>query len=321
MPTAEQLPDVVGDEEGWKDALRRLLPIGADDAASPADTAVTVDQVDHAVAEDTFKVNTIVELRESPYVRLLGTVSLHGARGEEPLNAQTSEVNRSVVNRASELIAFLALNPGANAVEVHAALWPTNDPTGKKAQQSRNGLVTRARKGLSNSDVGEPFLPPVGTKGYCLHPEIRSDWDVGLELIGNDITQTSSAKLASALRLVDGQPISGVKDKNYVWAERLRQEMIAAIGDAAHELATRSLRTGDINHARLAAAIGRQVDPINELFWRDALRAEHQAGDPKGVDRVVAQLENHLESFEDDYEPEPETTQLIREIREHAIAS
>ena len=339
VPAAEQLPDVVNDgEDDWKDALRRLLPVGADEAAAPAEepntvepapvaqepvpvaVAVVVDQVD-APLENTFEGNPIVQLRQAPYVRLLGTVSLHGARGEEPRNAQTSEVNRSVVNRATELIAFLALNPGANAVEVHAALWPTNDPTGKKAQQSRNGLVTRARKWLGNSDAGEPFLPPVGTKGYRLHSEIRSDWDVWLELIGDDVTQTSTANLASALRLVDGQPISGVKDKNYIWAERIRQEMIAAIGDAAHELATRSLRTGDINHARLAAAIGRQVDPINELFWRDALRAEHQAGDPKGFDRIVAQLENHLESFEDGYEAEPETTQLIREIREHAMAS
>lgn len=319
VPAAEQLPDVVDDgEDDWKDALRRLLPAGAGDAATPV---VDDDQVESSVDDDTFEGNPIVQLRQFPYVRLLGTVSLHGARGEEPRNAQTSEVNRSVVNRATELIAFLALNPGANAVEVHAALWPTNDPTGKKAQQSRNGLVTRARKWLGNSDAGEPFLPPVGTKGYRLHPEIRSDWDVWLELIGDDVTTTSTANLASALRLVDGQPISGVKDKNYIWAERIRQEMIAAIGDAAHELATRSLRTGDINHARLAAAIGRQVDPINELFWRDALRAEHQAGDPKGVDRVVAQLENHLESFEDGYEAEPETTQLIREIREHALAS
>jgi LysM repeat protein/DNA-binding SARP family transcriptional activator len=315
----EQLPDVADDgEDDWKNALRRLLPA---DVEKNVTTAAEAPAVSTIAEENTFEGNPVVQLRQAPYIRLLGTVGLHNARGDEPRTAQSSSVNRSVVNRATELIAFLALNPGANAIEVHAALWPTNDPTGKQAQQSRNGLVTRARKWLGNSDAGDPFLPPVGTKGYRLSAEVRSDWDVWLELIGGDVTKTSTANLSSALRLVEGQPISGVKDKNYIWAERIRQEMIAAIGDAAHELATRSLRTGDIRNARLAATIGREVDPINELFWRDALRAEHQAGDPKGVDRVVAQLENHLESFEDGYEAEPETTQLIREIREHALAS
>jgi nucleoid-associated protein YgaU/DNA-binding SARP family transcriptional activator len=328
VPSVDQLVDVVDDaEDDWKDALRRLLPVGADEDEDTAPAAAELEETTVAVQapadvdEDSFEGNPIVQLRQAPHVRLLGTVGLHGARGEEPRTAQTSTVNRSVVNRATELIAFLALNPGANAVEVHAALWPTNDPTGKQAQQSRNGLVTRARKWLGNSDDGAPFLPPVGTKGYRLAPQVRSDWDVWLELIGDDVTTTPTKKLAAALRLVDGQPFSGVKDKNYIWAERIRQEMIAAIGDAAHELATRSLRAGDIKNARLAAAIGREVDPINELFWRDALRAEHQAGDAKGVDRVVAQLENHLQGFEDGYEAEPETAQLIREIRSHAMAS
>ena len=41
-----------------------------------------------------------------------------------------------------------------------------------------------------------------------------------------------------------------------------------------------------------------------------------------GFDRVVAQLEEHLESFEDGYEAEPETQELIEAIRaRHAVAS
>ena len=100
---------------------------------------------------------------------------------------------------------------------------------------------------------------------------------------GTDPTTATTENLVRALGLVKGQPISGVKEKYYVWAETLRQEMIAAIGDAAHELATRALREGNTRNARLAAAIGRMVDPINEVFWRDALRAEHMAGDSAGV--------------------------------------
>ena len=81
--------------------------------------------------------------------------------------------------------------------------------------------------------------------------------------IGDDPTATRTENLVQALGMVKGQPISGVKEKYYVWAETLRQEMIAAIGDAAHELATRALREGNTRNARLAAAIGRMVDEFS----------------------------------------------------------
>ena len=57
------------------------------------------------------------------------------------------------------------------------------------------------------------------------------------------------------------------------------------------------------------------VDPINETLWRDAMLAEHQAGDLKGFDRVVTQLEDYLESFGEGYEAEPETQELVEKVR------
>lgn len=318
------------DDDSWKDELRRLLPPEsfASRAPQPVDeeipaAAETINQVDvdEVTEEETVAAATVTPLHTSPYIRLLGTVALHGARGEEPRTPKTSETNRSAVARATELVAFLSLNRGANAVEVHQAFWPAADPSGSKASTNRNALTHKARKWLGNNDAGEPYLPPVGSEGYRLHEDVRSDWDLWLELVGDDPSKASTDDLVQALKLVDGQPFSGVKERYYVWAERIRQEMIASIGDAAHELATRALRTRDVANARLAATIGRQVDPVNETLWRDALRAEHQAGDIRGVERVVKQLEDYLESFEDGYEAEPETQQLIAEVRQLAHAS
>lgn len=252
----------------------------------------------------------------TPWVQLLGTVQLHNAQGQEPRTPQTSEINRSAVARATELIAFLALNPGATAVAVHDALWTGKDPSGKQAQSSRNGLASKARRWLGDSLTGEKFFPAVGANGYRLHESVRTDWDVWKELIGPNVSLTSTENLIAALRMVHGQPFAGVKEKYYGWAEVLRQEMIAAIGDAAHELVSRSLMSGRTAEARLAAAIGRQIDPVNERLWRDALRAEHQAGDIAGFERVVTQLEQHLDSFEDGYEAEPETQELISQARD-----
>jgi len=300
------------DDDSWKDALRSMLPPRETPAAATPITAPI-----QAVDEPT---DPFEQLRTSPFVRLLGPVSLEGATGPEPRSPQ-SGVDRSTINRATELIAFLTLNPGANAVQVHNALWPGKDPSGDKAAKSRNGLTSRARRWLGNTLDGAPYFPPVGTQGYRLHDDVRSDWDLWLDLVGEDVTTTPTKKLIAALKLVDGQPFGGVKDKYYVWAERIRQEMIASIGDAAHELATRSLKHGDVASARLAGAIGRQVDPVNEILWRDALLAEHQADDVAGAERIFAQFEEQLDAFEDGYEPEPETQQLIDEIRSrHAIA-
>lgn len=259
----------------------------------------------------------IVDLR-SPRLQLLGAVNVLNPQGEAPSNLQQWNSQRL---RAIELIAFVATHPEASTEQVHDALWPGSDPA--KGTSSRNRLTTAARRWLGKDAAGHSYLVPA-TKGiYGLTDTFTSDWDDWVSLVGNDPANATTENLVRALGLVKGQPISGVKDKYYVWSETLRQEMIAAIGDAAHELATRALREGSTRNARMAAAIGRMVDPINEVFWRDALRAEHMAGDASGVERLVTQLEHALTQIDPDYaEPEAETEELIAQLRRrHAIAS
>lgn len=285
-----------------------------------APTADTVGTAEISVDDNAHHLSTlapIVDLR-SPRLQLLGPVTVLNPQGEAPSNAQQWNSQRL---RAIELIAFVATHPEASTEQVHDALWPGSDPA--RGTSSRNRLTTAARRWLGKDRDGHSYLVPA-TKGvYALTDTFASDWDEWLALIGTDPTTGTTENLVRALGLVKGQPISGVKEKYYVWAETLRQEMIAAIGDAAHELATRALREGNTRNARLAAAIGRMVDPINEVFWRDALRAEHMAGDSAGVERLVTQLEHALTQIDPDYaEPEPETEELIEQLRRrHAVAS
>jgi len=290
-----------------------VTPDAAEEIPSPVAEVAAAADVDEAAAaevnvEDLFPAGV-------PWLQILGPVQLHNAQGPEPRTPQTSEINRSAVVRSTELLAFLALNPGASAISVHDALWPGKLATGKQAQQNRNGLASKARKWIGVSADEEEWFPKVGAQGYRLHESVRTDWDVWKELVGEDLTKTSTENLIAALRLVQGQPFSGVRDKYYRWAEVLRTEIIQAIGDAAHELVTRSLRTGRIADARLAATVGRQIDPVNETLWRDAMRAESLAGDKDAFERIVNQHEEELDSFEDGYEPEPETVDLIDQIR------
>ena len=275
-----------------------------------------------AAAEHDEPLAAITPLHRGPYLQLLGPVEVRGARGEAPVNPNTAAQWRSAIRKGTELVAFLSVNPNATAEQVHAVFWPGQIASGKKANDDRNGLTSKTRRWLGQNDDGELYVPLVTTGEYRLHEDVRSDWQDFLGLIGDEISDTPTDRLLAALELVKGQPISGVPDKRYVFADRLRNEMIATIGDVAHEVATRSLSTGKVRHARLASAIGRMVDPINEVFWRDGLRAEHQAGDHAGVERLITQLEQNLAAVDEDYEPDTETQSLIAQLRQrHAIAS
>ena len=316
--------DVVGDETTQRAAEDADEEVAASvDVVEPddVDEQIEPERVGVVLLKDAFGQTVDRGGREElfpagvPWLQILGPVQMHNAQGPEPRTPQTSEINRSAVVRSTELLTFLALNPGASAISVHDALWPGKLATGKQAQQNRNGLVSKARKWIGVSADEEEWFPKVGAQGYRLHELVRTDWDAWKELIGEDLTKTSTENLIAALRLVQGQPFSGVRDKYYRWAEVLRTEIIQAIGDAAHELVTRSLRTGRIADARLAATVGRQIDPVNETLWRDAMRAESLAGDKDAFERIVNQHEEELDSFEDGYEPEPETVDLIDQIR------
>jgi nucleoid-associated protein YgaU/DNA-binding SARP family transcriptional activator len=259
----------------------------------------------------------------APIISVLGSVAVMNPQGEAPKTAASGSVSEAAVARCTALAAFLALNPGASSEEYHEAFWPTADPNGQLASFNRNKLSNLTRNYLGQRHDGQMYFPHVDAAGYQLHPEITTDWHVFLELIGENLSRTSTPRLVAALRLVRGQPFSGVKYKLYGWAELVRGEMIAAICDAAHELAGRSLKAGGTANARLAGSVGRFVDPANEQMWRDALLAEHAAGNSAGIEELVAQLYGYLENFNDHYEPNEETQDLIEELRRqgHPIAS
>jgi DNA-binding SARP family transcriptional activator len=141
---------------------------------------------------------------------------------------------------------------------------------------------------------------------------VRTDWADLLGLVGNDVTTTSLPRLLEALGLVRGRPFDGVSERHYVWAEPLRQEMVAGIVDVAHEVVRRALLIPDGAAARKALRAGRLVDPTNELLWRDALRIEYVAGSPESRKRLIEQLYASADDLETDLEPE--TEQLIAEL-------
>ncbi len=87
--------------------------------------------------------------------------------------------------------------------------------------------------------------------------------------------------------------------------------MIAAILDAADELAHRALRRGEFDQARFAARIAQSADPLNEAGWRLELEAAMRAGSAAEFSRVIDELYARPGGGDPDYELDEATQQLI----------
>lgn len=259
----------------------------------------------------------------TPLVLVLGDLKVLDPAGEPPYIQGSTRVSPGQTERCTAMVAYLALHPGATSDAVHKALWGAESVLDDKARKSRNKLSHNTRVFLGKKPDGTHWYPEVGAAGYRLDDEIRTDWHIFNELIGPDLKATPDSHLVAALLLVRGAPFGGAKGKNIGWADVLAHKMRTKICNAAHELAVRSLKAGNLAQARLASTIGRMVDPIQEQAWRDSLLVEHASGNPEGVEELVSKLEAFLaEVCPEEPEPEGITEELIADLRRRsALAS
>jgi DNA-binding SARP family transcriptional activator len=239
--------------------------------------------------------------QEAPRVLLLGPVRIEGADDDAVPNRR---------RRLTELVAYLALHPGATYHQLDEALWP-----GKRVPtDTRNATVSRARRWLGNTPDGDPYLPTVAAEGdYRLHPAVGCDWHdlARLARRGLRAGPDGPADLAAALDLVRGRPFLGVDPRDYGWAEVDIQQMIGTIVDVAHVLSNQRLQAGDGRGAQDAATRGLLAEPCSELLHRDAIRAAAARGDKADVTRIVERLQSQLEHLDPDGGPEDETIELL----------
>ncbi|MCA0328468.1 MAG: LysM peptidoglycan-binding domain-containing protein [Actinobacteria bacterium] len=240
----------------------------------------------------------------TPRVLLLGRVEIGG------LDERGGGSRRA---RPTELLAYLVLHPGATPHELDEAIWRGERVT----NNARNSFVGRARTWLGNDPTGQPYLPfVIDDTGYRLSPSVTSDWHEFLRLARRGLSRGDDgvADLRRALELVRGRPFLGVDPATYTWAERDTQEMISAIVDVAHELATISLALRDADSAHDAAARGLLADPASEQLHRDAINAAALRGDVDEVDRLAARLRAQIRAIDPDGGLSDETIELLRTV-------
>lgn len=279
------------------------------------------DSQETAPAAETAGTRTQEEPTET-FVSLLGPVEVLNWHGQEPLTA-SGTVSAASTARCVAMTAWLALHPESTTEAFNAAFWPNAHPGTAKAKANRNKLTNLTRNYLGQTADGTVLLPPARAGVYALDPAVRTDWHLFQDLIKDGIEVATDEDLLVALRLVRGIPFQNVKERNYLWAEQIRNTMIDTIADVAHEVVTRGSKAKDYAMTKFGAHVGKMVDPANEQMWRDCIMAEYLSGNRLAVEKIVAELNAYLETFQDEYDPEPETQSLLEQLKAkgYAVAS
>ncbi|MEU1628235.1 LysM peptidoglycan-binding domain-containing protein [Streptomyces sp. NPDC020096] len=211
-----------------------------------------------------------------PVIRLLGPVDITGAGTTE----------RRYLRTLTEIAAWMVLHPGLDHRALDEAIWPGRDVSRK----TRNPWISRLRSWLGTAADGTAHLPPIATTDdarYRLAETVTSDWHHFQTLVADG----SDHSLHQALQLVRGRPFAAIPPRRYVWAEPLMQEMIAAIVDAAAELAERNLADSNPRAAIWAATKGLDAAPESELLYRALFRGYHAIGDHDALERAALRLD------------------------------
>lgn len=188
-------------------------------------------------------------------------------------------------------------------------------PRGPWSPSTRSANLSRLRTWLGCTPEGDLYFPTMTDGRYQLSPDLGCDWTDFQHLSHRGLahdTPEGTHVLLQAIDLVRGEPFSGTAQGRYAWAEPLTHTINAAIAGVAHTIAVRALASGDHAPARETLLKILEIDSVNELLYRDLIRLEHQAGNPKAIDRAVQRLTIALDTLNLDMEPA--TIDLINQV-------
>jgi DNA-binding SARP family transcriptional activator len=235
-------------------------------------------------------------------VSILGPVAFRGA---------AREFTRAW---AKELVVFLAMHPQGASNEVWAtALWPER----LMAPSSLHSTASVARRSLGKARDGSDHLPRSHGR-LALGPSVGTDWDRFRALEDSD----DVGSWREALTLVRGRPFDGLRSTDWSVLDGTAPAIESAIVDLSGRLAGACLRAGDPRGAEWAARRGLVVSPYDERLYRMLLRAADAAGNPSGVESVMAEL---VRVVADEIEPvesvHPSTLALYRSLSRRRMPS
>ncbi len=234
-------------------------------------------------------------LEDGIEVRVLGPVEIAGAA--RPFTRAW----------AVELVVYLAMHRrGASSEQWATALWPDKI----MAAASLHSTASAARRSLGASSNGDDHLPRAHGR-LALAPTVRSDWSRFLALSQEEDPQS----WRRAMELIRGRPFDGLRAPDWVLLEGISANVEAVVVDLASRYAEYCLSAGDPSEAEWSARQGLRVSAYDERLYRILLKAADKAGNPAGVESVMAEL---IHLVAEDVEPfdavHPETLELYRSL-------
>ena len=235
-------------------------------------------------------------------LRVLGTVDL-------------GEHSEGLTPQQASIVALLAIRGPSTASQIQDAVWGRNRPS---HQRFKNVLAeTRAKLGL------ERF--PIAVDGiYRLAPGVWCDLAEADEELERYRLEGDEAAVETALGLCRGAPFempdAWVRHFGWVDMDSVLVRAEARLSDAAHQVATNRLESGDFDGAVRVAEQGLVACPMSEALVRLAARGHKEAGRP-GDARAI--LEAHLHQL-DEFglgEADPETEDLYHSLSVSAAAA
>src|SRR5665213_3994399 len=199
------------------------------------------------------------------------------------------------------------MHPGGAANETWAtALWPER----LMAPSSLHSTVSVARRSLGTARDGSDHLPRSHGR-LALAASVGTDWSRFQALAASDDLEDWCA----ALSLVRGRPFEGMRATDWSILDGTAPVIESAVVDLSGRLAGARLRAGDAQGAEWSARQGLLVSPYDERLYRMLLRAADAAGNPGGVESVMADL---VRVVADEVEPiesvHPSTLALYRSL-------
>jgi hypothetical protein len=226
-----------------------------------------------------------------PTLRLLGPITLEGARGTPPARAERA---------CLEYCGWLLEHPGATATAMAQGLLV--------AEGTRRSNMSRLRAWLGHDQAGSPYLPEAYTGRIWLDSGVTSDWQRLCLLIAGGVDLVPTERLDQALRLVRGLPLADAAPGQWHWAEELRTDIISVVRDIAVVLTRRYLADGLIDQARWAASHALTAVPEDEVLLCARVLTEQAAGNRMEVERLVSWIARNARNLGVDLLPETVTT-------------
>ena len=218
----------------------------------------------------------------------------------------------SLQPKQAELVLALALHSPVGLSSSALCGLLGADADHPRPADSVRQLITRTRRRLGLAADGRECIIHLGSGIYALHESVRLDWADFSALARRGRAGRAAADLRAALDLVRGEPFAGCY---YWWIDiALVETMRAEIVDAADLLAQLELADGDPSASARAARKGLSAETAAEQLWRALMRAEHEAGNPRGVADAWTQCLDAIKEIAPDGDPHPETERLFHQL-------